>query len=117
MVSESAIDALSIATILLEGSKHWKNFHYLSLGGVSIKKNSHDLPLALSQYLVDHPDISNICLMLDNDEAGRYASQDIMHKLIPKYDVKAVFPKIGKDFNEEIQNRKRSINSRNYPTR
>ena len=40
--------------------------------------------------------------MLDNDEAGRMAAQRILTELGASYDVKAVFPKQGKDFNEEL---------------
>lgn len=117
LVSESAIDALSIATIMLESGKRWQNYHYLSLGGVSVKKDNGELPLALSQYLSEHPGIAGIRLMLDNDEAGKNASESIVRKLAVTYDVKAVFPKHGKDFNEEIQHRNRQRNVRESVSR
>lgn len=102
MVAESAIDALSVATIIQRSGGRWQSCHYLSLGGVSAKQNSNDLPLALEQYLSDHPEILSIRLMLDNDEAGRLAAQRILSNLGNQYDAKAIFPRQGKDFNEEL---------------
>lgn len=102
MVEESAIDALSVATIFQQSGRRWQSCHYLSLGGISIKQTSNELPLALKQYLTNHPAILHIRLMLDNDEAGRMASQHILDSLGGTYDAKAVFPQQGKDFNEEL---------------
>ena len=102
MVTESAIDALSVATMLQQGGQRWLSCHYLSLGGVSVKQKSDELPLALGQYLHNHPEMQSIRLMLDNDEAGRAAAQRILAKLGNQYDAKAVFPLQGKDFNEEL---------------
>jgi hypothetical protein len=102
MVTESAIDALSVATILQHGGQRWQSCHYLSLGGVSAKQKTDALPMALGQYLHDHPEIRSIRLMLDNDEAGRAAAQRILAKIGCEYDVKAIFPRRGKDFNEEL---------------
>ena len=102
MIAESAIDALSVATMLQQGEQRWQSCHYLSLGGVSVRQKSDELPLALGQYLSDHPEVQSIKLMLDNDEAGRAAAQRILAKIGSKYDVKAIFPRRGKDFNEEL---------------
>lgn len=102
MVTESAIDALSVATILQHGGQRWQSCHYLSLGGISAKQKSDELPMALGQYLHDHPAIRSIRLMLDNDEAGRAAAQRMLAKIGSEYDVKAIFPRRGKDFNEEL---------------
>jgi hypothetical protein len=102
MVAESAIDALSVATILQRGERHWQSCHFLSLGGVSARQKTDELPLALDQYLRDHPEIQSIRLMLDNDEAGRAAAQRILAKIGSEYDFKAIFPRQGKDFNEEL---------------
>lgn len=60
MVFESAIDALSCAT--LDKWNHAPKSHYLALGGTS--------PLAAVQYLSDHPNIDTVRLRLDNDKAG-----------------------------------------------
>ena len=101
MVSESAIDALSVATILCRHGAKWRAPHYLSLGGISEKQTA--IPRALEQYLNDHPSIANIHLMLDNDKAGRAAARNIATILGDKYNVKYLFPAHGKDFNDEAQ--------------
>lgn len=102
MVAESAIDVLSVATIIQRNRGRWQSCHYLSLGGVAAKQNSNELPLALGRYLSDHPEILSVRLMLDNDEAGRLAAQRILSDLGNQYDTKAIFPRQGKDFNEEL---------------
>ena len=62
-VAESAVDALSLATLAKLRGKNWRGSTYLSLSGTS--------PLAMIQYLRDHPQIRRVSLCLDNDEAGR----------------------------------------------
>ena len=101
LVTESAIDALSVATIRRKNGQPWRLPHYLSLGGISNKQSN--VPMALRQYLTDHPEIMRICLMLDNDRAGKTAARHIMEKLTGKYDICALFPSHGKDFNDEAQ--------------
>lgn len=88
--------------MLQQGGERWQSCHYLSLGGVSAKQKSENLPLALGQYLSDHLEISSIRLMLDNDDAGRAAAWRILEKLAGQYDAKAIFPRQDKDFNEEL---------------
>lgn len=61
-VCESPIDTLSLATLRKMETNAWDRYHYLSLGGTS--------PLALLQYLTDHPEIDHVYLHLDNDKAG-----------------------------------------------
>lgn len=61
-VFESPIDALSLATLFKKQGAVWDRGHYLSLGGTS--------PLALLQFLKDHPEINRVYLCLDNDKAG-----------------------------------------------
>ena len=107
IVSESAIDALSMATLMKQAGKPWRKYHYLSLGGISIKKQSDVLPMALKQYLSDHPEIRRIRLALDNDKIGHGAAEQIMGALDGQYEVSASFPKHGKDFNEQLQMHKR----------
>ena len=61
-VTESAIDALSVASLVNQQGGEWSKAHYLSLGGTS--------PRALVQFLKDHPNVSCISLCLDADKAG-----------------------------------------------
>lgn len=61
-VFESPIDALSLATLRKVKRTAWDKCNYLSLGGTA--------PLALLQFLKDHPEIRQVYLCLDNDKAG-----------------------------------------------
>ena len=58
-VYESAIDAMSGATLDLMVGKDWRDAHRLALNGLS--------PKPLEQYLKEHPTIKKIVLCLDND--------------------------------------------------
>ena len=91
-VFESAIDALSYATILKMSAVNWEKYNYLSLGGRS--------PKALLQFLTDNPQVEYIELCLDNDEAGRLAMEKIVQTLDERLVVKLSPPPVGKDFNE-----------------
>lgn len=61
-VTESPIDALSVASLLKMQGEDWTKNHYLSLGGTA--------PRALLRFLHDHPAITHVSLCLDNDRAG-----------------------------------------------
>ena len=102
VVSESAIDVLSVATIRQDIG----NEHYLSIGGAYAPKKQTDkanLPKALEQYLQDHTEIKEVELALDNDEVGIGASFFIMNKLKGLgYTVSSTPPNKGKDWNEFI---------------
>ena len=55
----------------------WRKDHLLSLAGVYQPKEKIEesaVPLALTQYLHDHPEIKVIVLRLDNDRVGRLAA-------------------------------------------
>ena len=100
---ESAIDLLSYATIN-------KNSYYqdnlLSLAGIyQPQKNIEDskLPLVLNYYLNQHPNIKVIYLHLDNDSAGRGATNALLNLLKKKYEVIDNPPKCGKDFNDYLK--------------
>ena len=61
------------------------------------------VPVALSQYLSDHPNIRTIHLHLDNDEVGRGAAAGIIGGLSGKYEILNEPPKEGcKDVNDEL---------------
>ena len=75
---ESAIDLLSYATICKMKGMDWRKEHLLSLAGGDQPREKMEesaVPLALSQYLGDHPEIKTIILRLDNDRAGRLAAK------------------------------------------
>ena len=64
----------------------WRKEHLLSLAGVYQPREKIEesaVPLALSQYLRDHPEIKTVILRLDNDRAGRLAAKALM-AVLPK---------------------------------
>lgn len=103
---ESAIDLLSFASFQDIGNLLFCNAFYedlLSLSGVYKPGKSigdSALPPALTQYLKDHPKIQHIHLHLDNDLAGRLATQAIMTVLPKQYTVTDEPPPSGKDYND-----------------
>lgn len=102
---ESAIDLLSFATIRKMNGINWRKDHLLSLAGVYQPKKETEqssVPLALTQYLSDHPEIKTIVLRLDNDYAGRMAAKALMTVLPKEYTVSAQFPPKGKDYNDYL---------------
>lgn len=106
---ESSIDLLSFATILHGCGKDWRAEPMLSLAGVFKTKRQNVVPVALSQFLQDHPEIRTIRLHLDNDEVGRGAAQGILGGLKGKYEVIDDPPPCGKDVNEFLQLRRRQV--------
>lgn len=102
-IFESAIDLLSYATMLKINGQKWDEHHLLSLAGVyrpgkELKDSS--FPLALKQFLSERPEVKKIHLRLDNDYAGKIATEALKHFLSEKYEVKSYPPKRGKDYND-----------------
>jgi len=99
---ESAIDLLSYASIY----KDYYKENLLSLAGIyQPQKDIEDskLPLVLNYYLNQHPNIKNIYLHLDNDNAGRNASKALEILLSKKYKVYDDPSPYGKDFNDYLR--------------
>lgn len=104
-IFESAIDLLSFATIRKRNGINWQKDHLLSLAGVyqpREKLEDSAVPLALSQYLQDHPEIKTIILRLDNDRAGRTAAKALTTVLPKTYTTDVRFPPRGKDYNDYL---------------
>lgn len=102
-IFESAIDLMSYATLRLFETPNWKQDALLSLAGVYKTKRENVVPIALSQFLQDHPQVRNLHLHLDNDEIGRGAAEGIIGGLGNKYTVINEPPPRGKDVNEYLQ--------------
>jgi len=105
---ESAIDLLSFATLHEIRIPNLFDGDLLSLSGVYKPKQKIEdsaLPPALTQYLTDHPDIKSVHLHLDNDLAGRLATQAIMAVLPKRYTVTDEPPPFGKDYNDYLCDR------------
>ncbi|MCD8054686.1 MAG: DUF3991 and toprim domain-containing protein [Lachnospiraceae bacterium] len=102
---ESAIDLLSFATLRKLHGLNWSSDHLLSLAGIYQPKkelSQSAVPLALTQYFNDHPEVKRIVLRLDNDRAGRMAAKAIMAVLPENYTLAARFPPKGKDYNDYL---------------
>ena len=102
-VFESSIDLMSFATLRLYETPNWKEDAMLSLAGVFKTKRENVVPIALAQFLQDHPQVHTLRLHLDNDEVGRGAAQGIIGGLGEKYTVIDDPPPRGKDVNEYLQ--------------
>ena len=102
---ESAIDLLSYATLLKMNGQDWRQTALLSLAGVYQTKREAVVPVALSQFLQDHPNILTIHLHLDNDAVGRGAAEGIINGLHSQYEVLDQPPPRGKDVNEFLMRR------------
>ena len=102
-IFESAIDALSYATLLKIDMKEWKDFNLISLAGVyATRQNIADskVPSTLKQFLKLNSEVRKIYLHLDNDFAGRNAAKALCFKLSDEYEViDNPVPK-GKDVND-----------------
>ena len=99
--AESAIDALSLATLVKRSGGDWRTCHYLSLGGTA--------PRALLQFLRDHPKVTEISLCLDNDHAGLTGAgrleQALREDEALSSRIRLIYhnppaPDFGKDYNE-----------------
>lgn len=103
-VFESAIDTLSYATVLWIFGKDFKSKNLLSLEGISGSKvndkSSAKVPVALEKYLEMHPETDQIILHLDNDFAGRTATEKIKNLLEKQIFIKDSPPISGKDVND-----------------
>ena len=102
-VFESAIDLMSFATLELFEGRDWHRDNLLSLAGVYKTKRTDVVPIALEQYLNDHPGIKTLRLHLDNDEVGRGAVAGIVSGLNRRYQVYDEPPKYGKDVNDQLK--------------
>lgn len=92
-VFESPIDLMSYLSLLKLHRIREFDAYCISLGGVC--------DLALERFLNDHPEITEITLGLDNDEAGRFACEQIRQKYTNRYSIRRHLPE-NKDFNEDL---------------
>jgi hypothetical protein len=102
-VTESPIDALSMAQLRALQSENWRDCAYLSLGGTAAR--------ALFQYLHDHPAIDVVDICVDNDEAGIKGAAKLRQavledKVLKSRNIRLTFsppPKrYGKDYNNML---------------
>lgn len=109
IVTESAIDALSVASIRGD-----IDCNYLSIGGAYAPKKDNStarLPVALTNFLDNSPHIEEIVLCLDNDTTGLGASKHIGRKLAYMgYKVVSRPPQKEKDYNDVVTKKRSSSN-------
>ena len=91
---------MSFATLMLYHGKNWHEDHLLSLAGVFKTERDDVVPVALQQYLKEHPQIRTIRLHLDNDAIGRGAVAGIVRGLQNRYQIVDEPPVSGKDVND-----------------
>lgn len=101
-VFESAIDAMSYATLEQMQGHDWKNDTLLSLSGVYAFGEKQEIPPALKSYLERNPATGTIVCHLDNDEVGRAATRLIVSRLSDRYRVIDCPAKSGKDYNDYL---------------
>ena len=88
---EAPIDMLSFISLY---KTDWQNDNYIALNGVSAKPLLH--------FLLQNKDVKNVCLCLDNDEAGMMATAKITAMLVEqRYDVNSLVPQ-HKDWNDDL---------------
>ena len=115
---ESAIDAMSFASLAVMEGRDWKQDALLSLAGVFQTKRKDVVPVALSQYLTDHPSVKVIHLHLDNDEVGRGAAAGIVGGLSDRYQVLDEPPDPRyKDMNDQVKDKVRMMKRKEEPER
>ena len=107
-VFESAIDAMSYATLLPNGINNVINDGTINLDGPLLSLSGvncgEGIPLALKTHLERNRQTKVIVLHLDNDEVGRGATAKITEALKNKYAVYDEPSPSGKDWNEHLQN-------------
>ncbi len=91
-VFEAPIDLLSYITVHPEG---WQRHSYVALCGVSGQ--------ALFQRLKDQPDLDEVFLCPDNDQAGHAACKRLMEQLVEqgRCATERLFPQ-KKDWNDDL---------------
>lgn len=102
---ESSIDLLSYATLLHLENKNWRAENLLSLGGIYSSKYDVEktkIPVSLTEFLKQNPNVNEINLHLDNDLAGKNASAFFQQVLSKKYKVFNDTVPYGKDVNEYL---------------
>ena len=100
---ESAIDLLSYATLRKMDGQDWRAEHLLSLAGVyqpAKEIGRSKVPAALTRFLKEYPEVEEVELHLDNDRAGRLASEAIKTVLPKQYRTRDKPPPKGKDCND-----------------
>lgn len=107
-VNEAPIDVLSQATLFTLDSEAFNKEHILALTGAYAPRNETKeikIPLALLQFLKDHPKVDTIVFHLDLDRTGRLATKLIIENMkvkMPEYRCLDEPPQHYKDVNDSL---------------
>ena len=91
---ESAIDAISHASIFKMCDQDWRDGHRLSCGGTTF--------LGLDRFLSENPQITMIVSCLDNDETGSRRSAKMHDEYTERGYTVIRKPSVNKDYNEDL---------------
>ena len=83
--------------------KDYRKENLLSLSGVYQPKkelSKSKIPIALSTYLQENPQIKTVILHLDNDRTGRLCTAVLKELLQKDYKIVDAPPPVGKDVND-----------------
>lgn len=96
IVTEAVIDSMSVMSFLAD-KRDYQGYWYLALTGTNKTQ-------AIFNALERNPNLQTVVLCMDNDEAGRKATEDVSARL-KELGVRCIdYPaKEGKDWNEYIQ--------------
>lgn len=96
IVAESAIDIMSLMTLILKNGCDYKCYNYLALSGTNKIE-------AIFNY-TDSMNISTLILAFDNDEAGLKADYLVRDKLCDSnINIVSKFPEKTNDWNDELK--------------
>lgn len=98
VITECAIDSMSIMSLLHLNEKDYLDYDYLSLSGCGKAE-------AVVMNQVMNHSYKDIFICLDNDEAGLKTSSEIYENVklkINNIKIHTIIPKYGKDFNDEL---------------
>ena len=72
------------------------------MGGISVSKHG-SIPIAIKRFLEDNPQIREIEIHFDRDDAGKSAARSLAKALEGRYMVIDSPPPKGKDYNDYLQ--------------
>lgn len=99
---KSIVNPLYATYLKCEG-KDYRTQNLLSLSGVYQPKkelSESKVPIALSTYLKENPQIKTVVLHLDNDKTGRLCTAALTELLKKDYEIVDSPPPVGKDVND-----------------
>lgn len=113
LVTESAIDCMSVMSLLLLHENNPDKSNYLVLNGA--KKLA-----PLFYHIQNNPNINRVILALDNDRAGREGAQmarAMLHSMNFRGEILDALPQTKKDWNDELQHWKQNHRLEKIPIR